>query len=295
VFPVGSIATYPTGGGATPPLAGGVAPTTTPVAPTPKRLLQVVRLPGNLLWTIEAGDFLSIELWFTTNIDSQRNNIQKAILTELKRALTKQQSLPHGTVSTPSKAVSNILHLISNTHVRGTLTKNVYNNVAELFEDYRKHCIIDENGWKSTLAEWERQLQLRGGRVIRAAKRRRKKRDTEWEEEYNDAKEMIASYELRRKRAIVDNGPIFCYLSIINDVRVGDAYAKLLRILSGAKPHQIFAEQYVMPVSTYNFSTVSVLLNDRLGNRYDIPSGPNPVILVLHFTILGERAAAMSI
>lgn len=80
-----------------------------------------------------------------------------------------------------------------------------------------------------------------------------------------------------------DKGPIFTYLDILSESRVGDASSKMLRILTSTKAHQTFTDPYYMTTDTRLIKHISVLLTDREGKRYPLESGTVPVILIIHF------------
>jgi hypothetical protein len=82
---------------------------------------------------------------------------------------------------------------------------------------------------------------------------------------------------------------LFCYTSLVRNTIVGDTQVPLLRIVpvhgsDGDYIYETFEDRQYLPLASHRFSTVQVLIGDRLGNRIKFSHGSAPVIMVLHFS-----------
>lgn len=80
---------------------------------------------------------------------------------------------------------------------------------------------------------------------------------------------------------------MFCYSSLVRNVKVGDTQAPLLRIIpvlgeDGAYVYQTFEDRQYLPVAMNTFNTAKTLIGDRFGNKIKFDHGSAPVIIVLH-------------
>lgn len=81
---------------------------------------------------------------------------------------------------------------------------------------------------------------------------------------------------------------LFCYSSLVRNSMVGDTQVPLLRIVpvrgsDGDYIYETFEDRQYLPLASHRFSTIQVLIGDRLGNRIKFSHGSAPVIMVLHF------------
>lgn len=81
---------------------------------------------------------------------------------------------------------------------------------------------------------------------------------------------------------------LFCYSSLVRNTMVGDTQVPLLRIVpvqgnDGDYIYETFEDRQYLPLASHRFSTIQVLIGDRLGNKIKFSHGSAPVIIVLHF------------
>lgn len=81
---------------------------------------------------------------------------------------------------------------------------------------------------------------------------------------------------------------LFCYSSLVRNTIVGDTQVPLMRIVpvhgsGGDYIYETFEDRQYLPLASNHFSTIQVLIGDRLGNKIRFSHGSAPVIMVLHF------------
>lgn len=215
----------------------------------------MVALDDDVSWGIFADKSYTLDTFYAENVDgldrAGRFAVRAGLLRGIENEMLRSNLTPGGGSSVAKEALVGIRF----NNVVVLCNGNTFEDVEALLFSFGEHL--------ASLTEYRDFLtQLRDKITL------------------EEAKDVIS----RRARQVPSGGgAIYIYLDILEPLRVGDSFAKLLRIASGESDHYTFTDKFYMPVQVLTFSTVSVMLASRLGERYPFPDGDSATVIVLHF------------